>query len=89
MTAFRKIALAIFNFVPYVISDKYRQGFNYCDRCYRSAINTMYETMLDEIDFLKKEGNPTEYTMGMIEGYRICIRKLRIILKTIGEYHEC
>lgn len=89
MGRFKTVALGIFNCVRYILSDKYRQGFEYCDKCYRSALNTMYEVMVEERHSLYEDYyKMSEYKKGMYDAYGICLRKVELILKHIGEYHE-
>lgn len=90
MARLRIIAISIFNFVRYVLSDQYGQGFDFCDRCYRSALVHMYEAMVEEkFALYSSPDSVTDYTRGMWDAYNICIRKLVVILDHIGEHHEC
>lgn len=89
MSRFKTIALGLLNCVRYVLSDKYRQGFDFCDRCYRSALNTLYDMIVDARhslydDYYSMNG----YEKGMYDAYGNCLRKLEVILRHIGEYHE-
>ena len=76
--------LASLGVVVFILSDKYRMGFMYCDRCYRHALTLMREVMVDEMREAQKQGN-TE----LVKGYSKCISKLDVVLENIGEYHEC
>lgn len=68
----------------FCISDKYRMGFLYCDRCYRHALNNMREVMFDEMCEAQRHGN-----IELVKGYSKCISKMDVVLEHIGEYHEC
>lgn len=90
MARLKTIALGLFNSVRYVLSDRYRQGFNYCDRCYRSALISMRDSMDEEMNKIAERRLESNryYDAGLFEGYSRCLRKLRVILDHIGEYHE-
>ena len=67
----------------YITSDKYRTGFNYCDKCYRSALTNAKDSMVEEMREAQKDGN-----IELVRGYSRCISKVNLILEHIGEYHE-
>lgn len=89
--------IGAFSYFLYCVSDKYRQGFNYCDICYRKALNNIKESMEYEkhhtsvcVETDKKYDKPYSdaYAEGLREGYKRCLLKLDILLRHIGEYHE-